>query len=139
MRTARRIPIWTLRRRDDPYRQAKAEIWRRVSARCLAKRTRAILGVDVRELSSKCEVPMLCIHFADDKVVPREFSEEILCYQPSAQIVTIPGDHFALWKNAACWTGRSRASLRGFAGSRPEGAEAVKEISNIQRSTSNQT
>jgi hypothetical protein len=64
----------TLRRRDDPYRQAKAEIWRRVSARCLAKRTRAILGVDVRELSSKCEVPMLCIHFADDKVVPLEFS-----------------------------------------------------------------
>ena len=47
---------------------------------------------------------MLCIRFADDKVVPREFSEEILCYQPSAQIVTIPGDHFALWKNAACWT-----------------------------------
>jgi len=84
MRTARRIPIWTLRRRDAPYRQAKAEIWRRVSARCLAKRTRAILGVDVRELSSKCEAPMLCIHFADDKVVPREFSEEILCYQPSA-------------------------------------------------------
>ena len=96
MRTVRRIPIWTLRRRDDPYRKAKAEIWRRVSARCLAKRTRAILGVDVRELSSKCEVPMLCIRFADDKVVPREFSEEILCYQPSAQIVTIPGDHFAL-------------------------------------------
>ena len=37
MRIARRIPIWTLRRRDDPYRRAKAEIWRRVSARCLAQ------------------------------------------------------------------------------------------------------
>jgi hypothetical protein len=46
----------------------------------------------------------LCIRFADDKVVRREFSEEILYYQPSAHMVTIPGDHFALWKNAACWT-----------------------------------
>jgi len=116
MRTARRIPIWTLRRRDDPYRQAKAEIWRRVSARCLAKRTRAILGVDVRELSSKCEVPMLCIRFADDKVVPPEFSEEILCYQPSAQIVTIPGDHFALWKNAARWTEAITRFAQGLRG-----------------------
>ena len=50
LRTLRRVPVWTLRRRADPYRQAKAEIWRRVPAGCLAARIRAILAVDVREL-----------------------------------------------------------------------------------------
>src|SRR5262249_39465514 len=30
-----RIPIWASRRRDDPMRVAKAETFRRVSARCL--------------------------------------------------------------------------------------------------------
>ena len=66
--------------------------------------------------------------FADDKVVPREFSEEILCYQPSAQIVTIPGDHFALWKNAACWTETITRFAQGFAGSRPE-----RDVSTVAR------
>ena len=82
--------------------------------------------------------------FADDKVVPPEFSEEILCYQPSAQIVTIPGDHFALWKNAACWAEAITRFAQGFAGSRPEGdlstvTEAPKQTPNVQRSTSNET
>lgn len=99
-RTIRRLPIWTLRRRDDPYRRAKAEIWRRVSARCLARRTRAILSVDVRELARQCRPRVLCIRFADDKVVPREYAEEIPRHVPSAQLVTLPGDHFGLWKCA---------------------------------------
>jgi hypothetical protein len=66
--------------------------------------------------------------FSDDKVVPREFSEEILFYQPSAQIVTIPGDHFALWKNAACWTETITRFAQGFAGSRPE-----RDVSTVAR------
>lgn len=100
VRAIRRIPIWTLRQRDDPYRQAKAEIWRRVSARCLARRTRAILSVDVRDLARHCDTLVLCIRFADDQAVPREYTEEILHYLSSAQMVTIPGDHFAMWKHA---------------------------------------
>ena len=66
--------------------------------------------------------------FAVDKVVPREFSEKILCYQPSAEIVTIPGDHFALWKNAACWTETITRFAQGAAGSRPE-----RDVSTVAR------
>src|SRR5262249_21500880 len=42
LRAARRIPVWTLRRRQDALRRAKAETWSNVSAHCLAKRVCAI-------------------------------------------------------------------------------------------------
>ena len=98
VRTLRRIPVWTLRRREDPYRKAKAEIWRRVPARCLAARIRAILAADVRERFSRCKQPVLCLHFNGDTVVRRHNAEEILRGRPEAELVTLPGDHFAMWK-----------------------------------------
>ncbi|MGB8354722.1 MAG: alpha/beta hydrolase [Chthoniobacteraceae bacterium] len=104
LRFARRIPVWVLRKQDDPFRLAKAETWARVSARCLASRVRAVLGVDVREPFKKCNQPILCIAFDDDRVVPRHNAEEILFHRPSAKLAVIPGDHLAMCKDPADWT-----------------------------------
>ena len=103
-RAARRIPVWTLRNGDDPFRVAKAETWRRVSARCLAARSRAALGVDVRAQWQGCEPPALCLTFEDDKVVPRRCAEEILRGNPSTHMVSVPGDHLAMCKDPVRWT-----------------------------------
>ena len=97
LRAARRVPIWTLRRKDDAMRQAKAETWRRVSARSLAARTRAILGVDAREALRAVRQPVLCISHAEDRAVPRTNSEEILRCCPTAELVTLPGQHLAIF------------------------------------------
>ena len=104
LRVVRRLPLWMSRRLDDPYRQAKAEIWRRVSARCLTKRIRAILGVDVRETFRRESGPVLCITFAEDRVVPRHNAEEIARCRAAVEVVTLPGDHFAMWKAPLPWT-----------------------------------
>lgn len=104
VRAIRRLPLWTLRRRDDPYRQAKAEIWQRVPAGCLAKRVRAILGVDVRETFQQARGAVLCVTFAEDRVVPRHNAEEIARYRLTVEVVTLPGDHFVMWKASAPWT-----------------------------------
>ena len=104
IRTLRRLPLWMLRRREDPYRQAKAEIWRRVSAKCLAARVRAILGVDVREVFRRGSGPVLCITFREDKVVPRHNAEEISQSRRDVEVIEIPGDHFAMWKRPTLWT-----------------------------------
>src|SRR5262245_22326935 len=95
IRTVRRIPIW-LRKRTDPLRLAKAETWSRVSARCLAARTRAVLGVDVREEFRRCSRPVLCVAFGEDRVVPRDKTAEFLVHRPSARLVTLPGGHLAM-------------------------------------------
>src|SRR5262249_36297609 len=63
VRATRRIPVWTLRSRQDPLRRAKAETWSRVSAHCLAARVRAILDVDVRTTLRTCAQPVLCVVF----------------------------------------------------------------------------
>src|SRR5262245_16664158 len=99
IRTARRIPIWTLRNRADPLRRAKAETWSRVSSRVLAARTRAILHVDVREALRSCAQPLLCVVYDDDSVVPRENAKEILQYHGAAELVTLPGGHLAMHSN----------------------------------------
>jgi pimeloyl-ACP methyl ester carboxylesterase len=104
VRVIRRIPVWTLRKHDDPFRTAKAETWRRVSARCLAARVRAVLDVDVRETLRKCDQPVLCITFENDTVVPRQSVEEIVAIQPAARAITVPGDHLAMCKDPGPWT-----------------------------------
>jgi pimeloyl-ACP methyl ester carboxylesterase len=103
LRAMRRIPVW-MRKRDDPFRRAKAETWARVSARCLAARGRAIRGVDVRRLLQQCEQPLLCIAFENDSVVPRRNAEEILAHRPAGRMVTVPGDHLAMCTDPARWT-----------------------------------
>ncbi len=105
LRAARRLPVWVGARRDDPFRRAKAETWRRVSARCLAARAHAVLTVDVRDLWSTCTQPALCIAFQDDRVVPRHNAEEILLHRPSTELVVIPGDHLTVSKNHGPWSG----------------------------------
>ena len=103
-RAARRIPVWTLRKRGDPFRLAKAETWRRVSARCLAARLRAVLGVDVRAQWRRCEAPGLCLAFTNDKVVPPRCAEEIVRGRPSVRLISVPGDHLAMCKDPLPWT-----------------------------------
>ncbi len=103
-RMARRIPVWALQPRDDPFRLAKAETWRRVSARCLAARLRVMLGVDVRAQWRRCAPPTLCLAFADDKVVPRRCAEEILRERPGTRAVSVSGGHLAMCKDPARWT-----------------------------------
>jgi len=97
VRTIRRLPIWLFRRRDDPLRVAKSEIWSRVSARALAARVRAIMRVDLRSVARGCAQPILCVVFNDDHVVPRASSEDILTCAPRARLVSLPGHHFAMF------------------------------------------
>ena len=101
VRTIRRLPIWLFKRPDDPLRVAKAEIWSRVSARALAARVRAVMGVDARTLARTCTPPMLCVVFDDDRVVPRASADEILECAPSARLVALPGHHFAMFADPA--------------------------------------
>ena len=96
IRTLRRVPIWTLRSRSDPLRRAKAETWSRVSSRVLAARVRAILDVDVREALRSCPQPLLCVAYAEDRVVSRENADEILQYHEAAELVILPGGHLAM-------------------------------------------
>jgi pimeloyl-ACP methyl ester carboxylesterase len=96
IRTLRRVPIWTLRSRADPLRRAKAETWSRVSSHVLAARVRAILDVDVRQVLRSCPQPLLCVAYADDRLVSRENADEIFQYHEAAQLVILPGRHLAM-------------------------------------------
>jgi pimeloyl-ACP methyl ester carboxylesterase len=99
LRAVRRLPIWILRRPDDPFRRAKAETWARVGAGVLAARVRAVLGVDVREVLRRCGQPLLCIVPSEDRAVPPHNLEEIARQRPTAEIVTIAGPHLAMYTN----------------------------------------
>jgi pimeloyl-ACP methyl ester carboxylesterase len=101
LRAARRIPVWALKDRNDPFRQAKAETWSRVSAHALAARLRGVIEVDVRDKFRACRQPVACIAFDNDRVVPRNSTEDILTNRPSVKLVTLPGDHFAFYADPA--------------------------------------
>jgi pimeloyl-ACP methyl ester carboxylesterase len=96
IRAARRLPAWTLRRRDDPLRQAKSETWSRVPARIIAARARAIVDIDVRGVVEACAQPLLCVAYAEDEIVPRASADEILRHCPAAELVVLPGRHLAM-------------------------------------------
>jgi pimeloyl-ACP methyl ester carboxylesterase len=98
-RVTRRIPMWASRSGDDPLRLAKAETFRRVSARCLAGRARAVLDVDVRAALRACSQPVHCISFTHDRVVPRRNVEAILREAPTAACASLAGSHFSGWTN----------------------------------------
>ena len=99
LRAARRLPTWLLRRRDDPFRRAKAETWSRVPVRMLAARAREVLRVDVREALGTCPQPVLCVAFADDGVVPGRYSEEVVDHHHNARLVVLPGGHLAMFED----------------------------------------
>jgi len=101
IRMIRRLPVWFMRRSTDPWRIAKAELWSRVSASALAARVRALMRTDVRPLVAACQQPMLCIAFDNDRVVPRARVDEIVASAPRAEVVELPGRHFAMFASPA--------------------------------------
>lgn len=99
LRACRRIPVWLSRGPTDQLRLDKAETWRRVSARMVAARIRALLDVDARDLLRDCPHPVLCLAGRDDGIVPRRNVEEIKRVRPSTQVRIIEGRHFAPYTN----------------------------------------
>ena len=99
-RVCRRIPIWVFTSRHDPLRIDKAETLRRVPARCLAGRARALIDIDASPALRRCKQPMLCISFRDDRVVPYKNVEDILREAPSATHAAVPGGHFTGYTNS---------------------------------------
>lgn len=95
LRTARRIPVW-MGKHGGPMRAAKAETWARVASRTLAARARAALAADVRSVYRRCPQPVLCVAFAEDRVVPRARAAEIVDGRPDARLVVLPGGHLAM-------------------------------------------
>src|SRR5262249_37347733 len=92
--------IWLCRPPDDALRVAKSETFRRVPARCLARRARAVMDVDVRAALRTCRQPVLCISFAEDRVVPRGNVDAILREAPRAASPTVAGGHSSGCTNA---------------------------------------
>jgi len=100
VRTLRRLPIWLGRSPDDPLRRDKAEIWRRVRPHTLAARTRAIRRVDACDDLQAVLQPVQYVASSGDNVVPAHNAAQIRSLRPDVDVVTIDGDHFALYANA---------------------------------------
>jgi pimeloyl-ACP methyl ester carboxylesterase len=98
-RAARRLPLWLLRPETDAMRRAKSETWKRVSARVIASRMRAIAGVDAAAALQSCCQPMLYIASSYDGIVPLRNAAEVARLRPSVQRVTIDGAHLAMFTN----------------------------------------
>jgi pimeloyl-ACP methyl ester carboxylesterase len=98
-RAARRLPLWMLRPRTDPFRRAKSQTWTRVPAGVVAARLRAILEVDARDSLRGCSQPVLNIASSRDEIVPRRNVDEIIRVRPSVKVVTIAGRHLAMYTN----------------------------------------
>ena len=98
-RAARRLPLWLFRPRSDALRRAKSETWQRVSAGVVAKRLRAVAGVDARALLESCRQPVLYIAATADGIVPRRNAAEILGLRPLARLASIEGPHLAMFTN----------------------------------------
>ena len=99
LRACRRVPVWLSRGSTDQLRIDKAETWKRVSARIVAARIRALLKVDADKLLRNCLTPVLCIAGRNDGVVPQHNVEEIVRARPSVSVRIIEGRHFALYTN----------------------------------------
>jgi pimeloyl-ACP methyl ester carboxylesterase len=98
-RAVRRLPLWLFRSRGDAFRQAKSQTWRRIPARVLARRLRAIANVDARGTLRSCRSPILYLAASDDAIVPRTNFDEIAREQPSVVLVVIDGRHQAMYSN----------------------------------------
>lgn len=110
VRTIRRLPVWLGRRRSDPYRRAKAEVWAKVDSRDLATRLRTLPGIDVRGELARTTMPLLCMVASDDPVVPPASRDEIRAARPDVVLHEIDGPHFAVYFHA----GEAAAAISAF-------------------------
>jgi pimeloyl-ACP methyl ester carboxylesterase len=62
----------------------------------LAKRARAILGVDARARLQRCRAPVLYVAATRDTVVPHHNVEEIVRELPTTSVAHLEGEHLAL-------------------------------------------
>jgi pimeloyl-ACP methyl ester carboxylesterase len=67
-----------------------------VKPKLLTARLRAVLSCDARQALSQIAVPMLYIHAAKDKVVPKSCLDEIRRTRPEIRIAEINGPHLIL-------------------------------------------
>lgn len=65
----------------------------------LRYRLQCVLACDERAALLKIAIPMLYLRAAEDRLVPRATSEEILRLRPEIQMVEIPGPHLLLQAN----------------------------------------
>ena len=98
-RVLRRLPLWLVRPRSDPWRSATAQTWNRIPAGVLARRLRMIAGVDARLALRACRAPVLHLASSHDAVVPRHNVDEIRFERPSVQVAMIEGRHLAMYTN----------------------------------------
>jgi len=84
---------------SSELRRAKATLWRRVDARVLAARSRAVLSVDARPLLKACRAPLMYLASNDDDVVRRPSRDEVVAVAPQTQVCEIEGPHLALFTN----------------------------------------
>ena len=101
LRVLRRLPIWLGRSNGDALRRDKARIFRRVPARTLAARARAIREVDARDDAAACRQPLLYLAAEEDRVVPEHNLEVLRRLRPDLQVATLPGSHMALYSHPA--------------------------------------
>jgi pimeloyl-[acyl-carrier protein] methyl ester esterase len=100
-RTFRRLRFWIPGFASNDLRRAKAAIWRRVGARVLAARSRAIMILDARPLLKACRAPMLYLASKHDQVVRRPSLEEVIAIAPQTKVAEVAGSHLALFTNPA--------------------------------------
>ena len=99
LRAVRRIRYVIPGFASNDLRRAKAVLWNRVTARLLAARSRAVLGVDAREPLRECAAPLMYLAFTRDDVVPRANADEVKSIAPQTHIVEVEGSHQALFTN----------------------------------------
>jgi pimeloyl-ACP methyl ester carboxylesterase len=99
LRAVRRIRYVIPGFASNDLRRAKAVLWRRVRARVLAARSRAVLGVDVRVELRQCAAPLMYLAFTQDDVVPRANCDEVKSLAPQTHIVEVAGSHQGLFTN----------------------------------------
>jgi pimeloyl-[acyl-carrier protein] methyl ester esterase len=94
-----RTRFWLWGYPSDHFREAKSKTWRCVSSRILAARGRAIMKVDARPLLRDCALPLMYLAGSHDRVVRSHSAQEIMRIAPSTRVVTIEGDHYAIFTN----------------------------------------
>ena len=114
---ARLYPLfsWLLavgsRHETPDLRRDKIASFRRVPAAVFAARSRAVLGVNVRNELRRCPVRLLYLAGSFDVVVPRWNAAGVKADLPSADVVTIAGPHLALRTNPVAAAGAVAAFI----------------------------